>query len=489
MSLNTFGGSLSAIAFVLAATFLTAAQQPVATPAPSAQFISPDGVPVERLVQLGTSRRNDLLAARQRLAAAEGRLLQAGLRPNPRLDAEYGTPRFLGGEPESTFSAGVSQTFELGGKRSRRVAVARLELQQIRSEVLLIERQIAVDIRTSYANVLAAARQLDLLERLIGASEEMTRAAQDRLREGDVAPIDLNLIKVETGALRAQAVQLQSEIETGLMRLKTATGTELSEILRLIPQPDRPPRLDLGLSELTAMALNERPDLQAARIGEELAAARIALARAAAVPNVAGSVKYSRNKQVIDLPPALRLQPYPQSDAELTFGVSVDLPVFNRNQGEIAAALAERSQAERQRAFVEETIRRDVAVAYRKYRAAAEAVVLYSTQILPLAETNLSTVRSAYGIGEFSIFDVVNEQRRLTENVTAYNNALRAYYVALTELESAIGTAIPTSALSPGSTLVLPSDIGPKAFDREAFLKSIKQPLTGVQPGVKPINK
>jgi cobalt-zinc-cadmium efflux system outer membrane protein len=76
-------------------------------------------------------------------------------------------------------------------------------------------------------------------------------------------------------------------------------------------------------------------------------------------------------------------------DNELTFGVSIDIPVFNRNQGEIASATGEQVQATRQREFLEATIKRDVAVAYRQYRAAAEKLVLYATQILPRSEANL----------------------------------------------------------------------------------------------------
>lgn len=486
-SITLYG--LKVITAVLASAVFSAAQQVAPTPSPSSRYVSVDGLTIERLVELGSLRRNDLLAARQRVAIAEGRLLQAGLRPNPTLDAEYGSPRFLGGEAERNFSVGVSQTFELGAKRSRRVSVARLELQQARSEVLLIERQIAVEIRTSYANVLASSRQLDLLQRLITADEEMVRAAEARLKEGDVAPLDVNLIKVEADTLRVRVIQLKSDLETGLLKLKAAIGADIAESLRLAPQPERPPRLDLGLSELTEMALNERPDLQAARIGEKLGTARLGLARANSVPNIAGSVKYSRNKQIIDFPPVLGVGPFPQSDNELTFGISVDLPIFNRNQGEIASASAGKVQAERQRAFVEETVRRDVAVAYRKYRAAAEAVVLYTTQILPRAEENLRSVRAAYVIGEFSIFDVVGEQRRLTENVTGYNQALREYYIALTELETAIGIAIPPSALAPGSTLIVSPGTDPKALDRASFLKSIQQPQTGVRTNAKPINK
>lgn len=441
----------------------------------STEFVVPDGLTVERLIELGQSRRADLLAARQRLAIAQGRLQQANLRPNPTLDAEYGSPRFLGGEAERDFSVGVSQTFELGGKRNRRVAVAELELLQIRAEVTALERQLAVEIRTAYTNALAAARQLDVLERLIAADNEIVRVTEARLKEGDVAPLDVNLVKVEADRLKIQTIQARSDLETQLLQIRALIGAEEAETIKLAAQADRPPRLDLGLNELTEIALRERADLQAARLGEQLGAARINLAKANAVPNVAGSVKYSRSKQIIGFPAAIGGGTV-NRDNELTFGVSVEIPVFNRNQGEIASATGEQFQAVRQREFLEANIRRDVAVAFRKYRAAAETLVIYSTQILPRAEANLQTVRSAYGFGEFSVFEVVNEQRRLTENVTGYNQSLRDYYTALAELEAALGTTIPPTGFAPLSESVLPAgDIAPNQIDREKFLKSIER--------------
>ena len=466
------------VVFFLAAPVFS--QQPVpgstqnAVKLTSGQFVGQDGLTVERLVELGGNRRADLLAGRQRLAIAEGRLRQAGLRPNPTLDAEYGSPRFLGGEAESDLSVGVSQVFELGGKRSKRIAVAELELNQIRAEVLALERTLAAEIRQSYTNAVAAARQLDVLEKLIAADEEIVRVTEARLKEGDVAPLDVNLVRVESDRLKVQAIQARSEIEMQLLNLKTLTGADIAEPLKLAAQADRPPRLDLSLTELTEIALKERADLRAARIGEQLGAARINLARSNAVPNIAGSVRYSRNKQILDLPPSLGVDPFPQTDNELTFGVSVDIPIFNRNQGEIAAATGEQVQTARTREFLESIIRRDVAVAYRKYRAAAESLVLYSTQILPRSEANLQTVRSAYGLGEFSVFEVVNEQRRLTENVTGYNQSLRDYYNALTELETALGTTLPPSGFAPDSSSVLPDEeTVQRQINKENFLKSL----------------
>ena len=86
---------------------------------------------------------------------------------------------------------------------------------------------------------------------------------------------------------------------------------------------------------------------------------------------------------MIDFPARLGGGNFPNTDNALTFGVSIDIPIFNRNQGEIASATGEQLQAELLREFLETTIKRDVAVAFRKYRAAAEILVLYSTQILP----------------------------------------------------------------------------------------------------------
>lgn len=465
-------------AFFIASTLDNPAQQipPLTsqTPAPlvSPQFVSQDGLSVEALVQSASARRADLLAARQRLAIAEGRLVQAGLRPNPVFETEYGTPRFLGGESGYDFSAGLSQTFELGGKRGKRKAVAELELQQVRAEVFALERRIGAEIRKNYTKAIGAARQLDVIERLLAADSELIRITEARLSEGDVAPLDLNLVKVESDRLRVQQIEARSELETALLELRTLTGIEVTAPLRIAPQADRPPRLDLGLSELTENALRDRADLQAARIGERLGTARINLARAGAVPNVDASVRFSRAKGIIDLPETAGGGFVNDLDSELTFGVSINIPVFNRNQGEIASATAEQIQAVRTREFLESTIRSDVAVAYRQYRAAAEKLVLYSTQILPRAEANLQTVRAAYNAGDFSMFEVVAEQRRLIENVTGLNQTLRDYYTALAQLEAAVGAPLPSTAFAPGATSVLPDTKQvPKQFTKEDFLK------------------
>lgn len=434
----------------------------------SSAFIDQTGLSVEKLIETGASRRADLLAARQKLAIAEGSVTQAGLRPNPTLDAEYSSTKILGGSNEGDFTIGVSQVFETGGKRKKRVAVAQLELAQTRAEVLALERQFAAEIRSAYARAVAAGRQLDALEKLIGASEELIRITEARLKEGDVAPLDLNLVRVETDRLRVQSVSAKATLETQLISLRTLAGMEQTEPLRIAPLPERPPRFDLSLLEITDIALRERQDLQAARLGEELGDARISLARSQATPNIALTGKYQQKKDVFDDTPIGELK---DKDRLLSFGVSIDLPVFNRNQGVIVSATAGKVQAQRQREFLEATIKRDVALVYRRYKAAAEALVIYATQILPRAEANVKSVRAAYNLGEFSVFDIINEQRRLIENETGYNEALRDYYATLAELETVLGTPLPATGFAPATTSVLP-DENLLRFDKKAFLKA-----------------
>ncbi len=438
----------------------------------SSAFIDQSGLTVEKLIEIGANRRADLLAARQKLAIAEGRITQAGLRPNPILDAEFGSPKFLGGESEQDISIGITQVFETGGKKKKRVSVAQLELAQAKAEVLALERQFEAEIRASYVRSIAAGRQLDTLEKLITSNEELIRITEARLKEGDVAPLELNLVQVEINRLRVQVVAAKAALETELISLKTLAGMEQTEVLRIAPLPEHPPRFDLNLSDVTEIALRERQDLQAAKLGEELGDARIRLAQSQSTPNVSGSIVYKRNRQILDLPESLNVGPIPNTDNSLTFGISIDLPVFNRNQGEIVTVTAQKVQAQRQREFLETTIKRDVALAYRRYKAASEALVIYATQILPRAEDNLKSVRAAYNFGEFSVFDIINEQRRLIENETGYNEALRDYYAALAELETVLGISLPTYGFAPSTTSILP-DENLFRFNKEAFLKAV----------------
>ena len=92
---------------------------------------------------------------------------------------------------------------------------------------------------------------------------------------------------------------------------------------------------------------------------------------------------------------------------------------------------------------------------------------------MPRAEANLTTIRAAYSLGEFSLFEVINEQRKLSENVREYNNALRDYYEALTEIENSLGVRIPPEGFAPDTSSVLPDKEIVPQIEREKFLRDV----------------
>jgi cobalt-zinc-cadmium efflux system outer membrane protein len=447
----------------------------------SRQFVGPAGSTVEQLSGAAFARSRDLLAARQTLAIARGRLIQAGLRPNPTVDFEQTTDYATGRTGEGNTGIGVTQVFELGGKRGKRVSVAQLEYDRTVAEVRALERQLAAEIRTAYAQALAAARQLDTAEQLIGLDQELYRVTEARLKEGDVAPLDVNLVRVELDRLRAQAVQSRADLEAQLITIRALTGSEISESLTLAVRPDRPPSLSLTREAAVEIALRERADLQAARIAEELGDARISLAESLRTPNVAASVRYSRSRSVFENTPVGTLN---DIDHLLTAGVSIEIPVRNRYQGEIAAAVGEKEQAKYRREFVEAVVKRDVALAFNRYSAAAQSLVIYGSQVLPRAEQNLRTIRTAYNLGDLQVLDVVAEQRRLIESQTQYNAALREYYVSLAELERSIGAPLPASAFSSTPVTALTEGAAPVEPDQFArSLMKLKKPSDPVNIG------
>ena len=131
---------------------------------PLSQFVdATSGVSVEQLVQMALSRNGDLLATRQRTVEAQGLLRQAGFRPNPVVETEYTTGSPTGSSGEREFSIGYAHTFELGGKRARRIDVGQAGLDLARMEVADRERTLRAELQDRYIAAMAAVRNLEAI--------------------------------------------------------------------------------------------------------------------------------------------------------------------------------------------------------------------------------------------------------------------------------------------------------------------------------------
>lgn len=401
------------------------------------------GINIEQITRGALARNAQLLAARQRFAEAQGLLTQAGFRPNPSIVTSYGAGGPFGSAGERQLTLAYNHVFERGGKRTRRVEVAKLGAELSRYEVADLERQLRADLRTRYGETLAAVRNLEVVETLLGLNEQTFRITQARVEQGEAAPLERGLLQVDVGRLQSDRTLFENQVERSLLEVKLLAGMPQADTLRLsgdLKQAPVPITLEIAL----ARAIAERPDLKAARVAEQLAEAEILLARTEAVPNVVATGQYSRTNSEFDqlgLNASGGRVPIRDLDNIVTGGVSITLPFRNRNQGNIEAAIARRQAANLRRQFLEQALAREVRAAVTRYEAAQRALAIFDERVLAQAQDNVRIIREAYNAGELRLFDVLNEQRRLVDTQRAYTDVLREYYLALVDLERA--TAVP----------------------------------------------
>ena len=402
------------------------------------------GASADDLVRRALSSNAELAAFRLDLERGRARLRQAGLRPNPTIDFEQSTGRFTDSPGERETTIGFSLPLEISGQRHRRVNLAQAELEAAEAEVADRERRLTAEVRGVYAETLAAIRELSITEGINNLDVQTTTIVAARVTEGESAPLELNLLRAEVDRLRSRRALVEGRLQATLLRLKTLAG--------IAPQEPLPIREDLtspqlykpstSLEEALDTALRMRPDVRLARLTEKVAQAGMELARAQGRPDVTAFTEYSTNRTVFENTP---VGPLRDKDKVLSFGVSVSLPLFNRNQGGKAEAATAIAQAQHRRQFVEQLVRAEVTSAYSRYEAAQAALNIFEQGVLLRSTENIKSVRGAYELGAFRMTELLSEQRRLLDSQREYTEALTERYKALSDLLSAIGAPAGTS--------------------------------------------
>jgi len=231
---------------------------------------------------------------------------------------------------------------------------------------------------------------------------------------------------------------VEGRLQATILRLKSLTGIAPEETLRFREDLTARPAFEPlpSLEAALDIALRTRPDARLARLTEKVAQAGLELARAHGRPDVTAFAKYSTNRTVIDDTPVGVLR---DRDKVLSFGVSVGIPLFNRNQGAKAEAATAIAQAQRRREFVEQLVRAEVTSAYARYQAAQSALDIFEQGVLGRATENIKSMRGAYELGAFRMTELLSEQRRLLDLQREYTEALTERYKALSDLLSGIG--------------------------------------------------
>jgi cobalt-zinc-cadmium efflux system outer membrane protein len=393
------------------------------------------GVSLEELTKMALARNKDLQAVRESVVQSEARLQQARLRPNPSLDISKTTDAMFANEGDTAFGVTFSQPFELGGKRAKRINVEQISIDLSKAQIADAERQLSGKLRALLVEASGAASRLDLFDRLERSNQQMVNVMEVRLRSGDASRLDSQLLAAQTNQVRAQRLAADNQLSSAMLQIRILAGLSAEEPLVL----RREPVAEFAGTEesIVSQALANRPDLTAARLREQLEGAGIVLAQAQAVPNLGAFVRCGRESFPM-LIPGTSKQSF-QQDNVMEFGVSIPLPLFNREQGNIAGAVSRRGQARAEREALEASIRRDVLIAFRRYQTTRRTLEIFRTGVIQPNQDTVRIVQLAYNLGELRLLDVVTQQRTLIEAETSYAAAQTELDSALADLQLAVG--------------------------------------------------
>jgi cobalt-zinc-cadmium efflux system outer membrane protein len=397
------------------------------------------GITEAELVTRALTSNPTLLAQRQQIEIAKGDVTQAHLHKNP--SVMLGGLKEVNGDDHG-INATASLPLELYGRRARRTEVAESKEDVSTQSVADQERVLTGEVRARFGEALASIRNLMVIEQLLQVNRDFLKLMEDRVHQGATPPLDADETRVEVNRIETMRIDYQAKAEVALLGLKEAVGIDPEEPIRL--------KGELTLGSLTydqkrllQLAMEHRPDLAMQHANEALANAELRSDKAMGKPDASIFGGYERPNMGFSqeaFNAAGNLSPIRQSFNHVVFGLNINLPVFDRNQGAALADTAAIRAAQSQIAAVNLTLRHEVAQNLIRFNGAQARVAAYRSGVRDQAAHNLDVVRQTYGYGRSTLLDVVAEQRRYIDIETGYTDILLDAYAARVSLEQAVGT-------------------------------------------------
>ncbi|MDQ3179214.1 MAG: TolC family protein [Acidobacteriota bacterium] len=400
------------------------------------------GMTEDEAVAFAFANNDELAAARKEIEAARALVKQSRFRPNP--SVEVNRAEQIGGSDNNFMVAG-SLPLELGNRRKSRINVAEAELTLREKTVADRERLLAAEVRMKFWETVAQTIKLNLTEDLLTASLNGFRLVQGRVVEGKIAPLEENMTLVEVNRLRSLRETEAGKTDITMLEFRNQIGMKSDEPLRLRAdfKDSLAPLPSLG--EATQQALQTRPDLQAMRAMENVAEAQIEQARAGGRFDASLTAGYQRMNSsfpVNGITETGALSPVQDVFHFFNFGIMLEIPVRNRNQGAIEAAIINADAAKKRREFAELVVKREVATAFARYESVARAMEIFRVGVRDQANTNLGVVRQTYELGARNLIDYLVEERRFIELETEYIDVQLAVHQARVEIKRATSAPV-----------------------------------------------
>jgi outer membrane protein, heavy metal efflux system len=429
---------LPCLLITLSFSIAVAGQSPpaqTASPPPAQTLAQKPGavtITLEDAIRLALQHNHNLLAARTTIQQSEAEEITANLRPNPVL---LGDSQFLPVFQPSQFSSdyidntaqfdlGVSYLFERGKKRQHRLQAARDQTAVTRSQVADNERSLTISVASQFINVELAESTLQLANEDLKDFQNTVDISESRYKAGDISEDDLLKIKL-------QLLQFQTDVSAA--RLARIQG--LSDLRQLFGYESITADYDVAgafdyqpvkgnLEDFQAKALQTRPDLRAAQQSVTASNSQYELQKAIGKKDVTAQISYTHLSDINNVS---------------LFG-QIPLPIFDRNQGEIARTGFAITQAQQQEKFTQGQVMTDVRDAFESLGSNDQIVGLYRSGYLDQARQSRDISEYSYRHGAASLLDFLDAERSYRATQLGYRQALASYLIALEQLREAVGT-------------------------------------------------
>lgn len=399
-------------------------------------------------IALALSRNRNVIAAKLQVADSKVDEAAARLWQNPEL--QYNIANLILGQgndqglalrpsffEQRQQSIGLAQTFDIWGKRTKRLALARQNTETVMYALEDMLRELVYQVRSAFADVVREQAESGLLEETQAGYAQTVALMRRREAAGDIARTDLD--KVELESMRYQQQQLQAGLQLQQARAALAQLLAMGDsdsLPKVLQAPHLPASAEMlaDADALVAQALQQRPDVRAAQSGRMMQLLAVQSAKREALPDVQVGVNYNRSNFVIG------------GDNAHTLGISVGLPLplFDRNQAGLGHARVAQTQADNAVVQLQLEVAQQVRLALARWRSVGQSVRLFEEGgMLSRAERAKDIAKRSFAAGATSLLDLLEAERTRLSTQADYLVMLDAWR------QAHIGLSYATAVLSP----------------------------------------
>lgn len=371
------------------------------------------------MLALTRQHNRELAASARELDAAGASAQQSAILPNPELSAAWEEV----GKPTRSTSLQVSQLIELGGKRGARIRAAELGRDAASAEYHAKRIDLLTRAAQSFTDLLATQRRMALSERAVVLARQAADAVARRVAAGKVSPVEETKARLEAGAARIEAEQAARELAGARRRLSAFWGNAT-------------PRFAEAAGDLESLvAVPPLEQLaQRAQTSPEFARAVAEVGRREAL------LDGERAKRIPDLTLGAGVKRTHDTRENLPLvTLSIPLPLFDRNQGNVLEALRRVDKARDEQVFAQTRLQSELGQSYERMRAVEMEVNTLRDELLPAANSAFEAAGKGYELGKFGYLDALDAQRTLFQTNQQYVKALAEYHRNIAELERLVG--------------------------------------------------